>query len=156
MLPRGVWFRAAERGHSLHHGVGLLLHRVGFYLLIIYLFLSCCKIWLPTLWWQPVRGSQEKVEIILTHLSCISRHWQIFQKVHRSFRILKTEVSFSLWGNISRSWNSGTMCWSWLASPSTDRRAKETGLSFVPCSLGGLWLQGMFHHPFCVWGRSPR
>lgn len=38
MLPRGVWFRAAKRGPSLHHGVGLLLHRVGFYLLIIYLF----------------------------------------------------------------------------------------------------------------------
>lgn len=123
----------------------------------LFIFYLVAKIWVPTLWWQLVRGSQKKVEIILTCLSWISRRWQLFQKIHRSFRILKTEVSFSLWGSmITSSWNRETMGWSWLASASTDRRAKETGLSFVPCSLGRLWLQGLIHHPSCVWGRSPQ
>lgn len=98
-VKRGVWFRTAKGGHSLHHGVRLLLLLCLFFLSFDYLFIF---ILLQNITPYPLvatgQRKPEKVEIILTRLSWISRHWQIFQKIHRSFRILKMEVSFSLWG----------------------------------------------------------
>lgn len=109
MLPRGVWFRAAKRGPSLHHGVGFAAPLLSFDYLFIFILLQNMTAYPLVATGQRKPGkSRDNLDSpvlykqALTNISEGSSQFQNFKK---------TEVSFSLWGNmVSRSWNSGTMC----------------------------------------------